>query len=540
MSKLTMYTNGTILTMDKDNSVAEAVVAKDDRIVFVGTKKDALNYLKDENESKVFDLQGHTMIPGFIDPHSHFSRVGVDAVSRVALNSPPVGTVTSIEDLLNKLREKAKKAKPGEWIIGIGYDDTLLKEQRHPTRKELDSVSTTNPVWVTHISNHMGSANGMALAISGVDESTPDPEGGVLRRDEDGMLNGVIEESALFLIRKYLPDVSQFIPDAIRAANELYLKVGVTTANDGGVGGILGDRADLCDYLKITDDIQKVRLVLQVWYTRMDEYNSLKFKTDKIRIQGGKLLSDGSLQGYTGYLTKPYHTMAHDDKDYRGYPRFPREKLCQVVKDIHARGLQVYVHCNGDAAIDDVLYAFEQAQKEMPREDCRHVCIHCQTAREDQLDKMTELGVIPSFFVPHVYYWGDRHRNIFLGEERASNLDPCRSALKRDIPFTLHCDAPVVPQNPLLTIWTAVNRVTAEGDPLGADIQSVSPQDALRAYTINCAHQFFLEKEIGSLEPGKLADFTILDNNPLTCEPMMIKDIQVLQTIVGGDVLYIK
>lgn len=540
MKNIRIYLNGFIITMDAKNTIAEALVTQGDKILFVGTKQEALNLVKDDVNSKIIDLQGHTMIPGFVDSHSHFSRAGVDAVSRVALNSPPVGNVDSVSALLQVLQKKAETVAPNEWIIGIGYDDTLLKEQRHPTRQELDTVSATNPIWITQVSNHMGVANSAALHLAGVDESTPNPEGGVLHRDTDGKLNGLIEESAMFLIRKHLPDVSPSIPAAIEAANNIYLQVGVTTANEGGVGGILGDRADFCDYLKITDKIQKVRLILNAYYTRVDECDAMHFLSDKISIQGTKLLADGSIQGYTGYLSKPYHTAHQGDTTYCGYPWQSREKLCKTIDSLHSKGLQCYIHCNGDAAIDDVLYAFEQAQQHHPRTDCRHVLVHCQMAREDQLDKMKALGIIPSFFVPHVYYWGDRHRHIFLGEERASNLDPCRWALERNIPFTLHCDTPVVPQNPLLTIWSAVNRVTSSGMPLGADQQSISPLEALRAYTINAAHQFFLENKLGSLEAEKLADMVILDENPLACDSMHIKDIQVLETIVGGESVFVK
>lgn len=533
-----LYFNGTIVTLDANNTIADALVTQNDKIIFVGEKNAAMQFI--QNSTQFIDLQGKTLIPGFVDAHSHFSRAGVELVTRISLNSPPVGFVTSISELLQKIADKVAVTKPGEWIIGTGYDDTLLKEQRHPTRQELDSVSTDHPIWITHISNHFGVANSYALQLAQIDEDTPDPEGGVLRHTSDGQLDGVFEETAMFLIRKYLPDISDQIPVAIEAANQLYMRVGVTTANEGGVGGIIGDRADLSDYMKVSDKEQKIRLVLNAHYSRVEEAKKVTFKTSKIYLQGAKILADGSIQGYTGYLSKPYYTAFQGNDNYYGYPCQSREHLCKLISDLQKQDVQCYIHCNGDASIDDVLYAFEEAQKSTPKNNCRHVIVHCQMAREDQLNKMKKLNIIPSFFVSHIYYWGYRHRHVFLGEERAKNLNPCRWAIERQMPFTLHCDTPVVPQNPLLTIWTAVNRLTASGEPLGADIQSISPLEALKAYTINAAYQFFMEDKIGSLEVGKSADLVILDDNPLSCPPMHIKDIQVLETIVGGETVYKK
>lgn len=531
-----IYMNGPILTMNARNTIAEALVTSQDRIVFVGELNKAMEMIS-EQDTKV-DLKGCTMLPGFIDGHSHFSRAGVEQISRIALHSPPVGSIDSITSLMQKIAQKAQVTPSGQWILGVGYDDTLLKEQRHPTRQELDQISASHPIWLTHISNHMGVANSTALKLANIDESTPNPEGGILRCDPDGFLNGIIEENGMFLIRPLLPDVTPLIPAAIEAANQLYLKAGITTANEGGVGGILGDRADFSDYLKITNEQQKIRLVLNAYYTRVKEYHDMQFLTDKIMLQGVKLLADGSIQGYTGYLSQPYHTAFQGNSAYCGYPWQSRAQLTQHIVDLHSQGLQCFVHCNGDAAIADALYAFQQAQAKIPRKDCRHVLVHCQMVREDQLEQMRELGVIPSFFVPHVYYWGDRHRTLFLGEERAAQLNPCRWAQMRQMPFTLHCDTPVVPQNPLLAIWCAVNRLTASGAPLGTEQQSISPLDALKACTVHAAYQFFLEDKLGTLESGKLADFVILDKNPLTIAPMEIKDIQVKATIVGGQCLY--
>jgi hypothetical protein len=259
--------------------------------------------------------------------------------------------------------------------------------------------------------------------------------------------------------------------------------------------------------------------------------------TNRVRVGAIKLGQDGSLQGYTGYLTEPYHLQPAGKEAYRGYALRTRGELVTMVKKFHSGGWQVAIHGNGDAAIDDILHAFAEAQRASPRADARHRIEHCQTPREDQLDRMAELGIAPSFFVGHVYYWGDRHRDIFLGPERAARISPLHSAARRGLRFTVHNDTPVTPVDPLLLVWTAVNRVTREGKVLGAE-QRIAVLDALRSVTSDAAWQNFEERTKGSIEPGKLADFVILAVNPLTADPMTLRDIAVVETIVAGRSVY--
>jgi predicted amidohydrolase YtcJ len=225
-----------------------------------------------------------------------------------------------------------------------------------------------------------------------------------------------------------------------------------------------------------------------------------------------------------------------DDPAYRGYPRFAREDLISEVERLHTAGWQVAVHGNGDAAIDDILDAFESAQRKHPREDTRHIIIHAQMARDDQLDRMRALGVIPSFFSLHTYYWGDRHRDLFMGPERAARMSPARSAVDRGMRFTIHCDSPVVPMEPLRLVWSAVNRRSASGAEIGPT-QRITPMQALRAVTIDAAYQHFEDADKGSLEPGKLADLVVLSRSPLE-NPATIDQIEVVETIVGGETVW--
>ena len=248
------------------------------------------------------------------------------------------------------------------------------------------------------------------------------------------------------------------------------------------------------------------------------------FGDEYLKLGAIKIIQDGSNQGYTGHFTEPYHTPFKGDPDYRGYPRRSREDLTTMVKELHEAGYQIAIHANGDAGIDDVLHAFREAQRDFPREDARHRIEHCQMVRKDQLDAIAELNLSPSFFVGHVYYWGDRHRDIFMGPERAAGISALRSSIDRGIRFTVHDDTPVIPVNPLQLVWVGVNRLTKTDQVLGPD-ERITPLEALRTVTIDAAWQNFEEDIKGSIAPGKLADLVSLDGNPLTVDPTAIREL---------------
>ena len=514
-----IYQNGIVLTMDKDGRRVEAFATAGDRIIATGTRDELMKLATPR--TVIINLFGKTMVPGFYAAHDHFPSVGHLGLHTADLNSPPIGKIETIAQLQATLRARVGSG----WITGRGYDDTLLKERRHPTREDLDAVSKDRPIWIVHVSGHLGVANSKALEIAGITRDTPKPAGGVIRHDAKGEPNGVFEES-LGLITKHLPGYTRAQNiEATAAASAIYLKQGVTTAiiAGGDINSIAAlKRAEQSGALKIR--VRSMRFMNGDNPPRPNESAGL------VSIGGVKMQQDGSLQGLTGYLTLPYSI---GDPKFRGYPLRSREKLAALLLTAHKAGLQVAIHGNGDAAIDDILFAFEQAQKAFPRPDARHRIEHCQTVREDQLDKMKALGVTPSFFVGHVYYWGDRHRDLFLGPERAARISPLASALRRGIRFTLHDDTPVTPVNPLLLVWGAVNRQTRDGKVLGAD-QRIGVLDALRAVTSEAAWQNFEEKEKGSIEAGKLADFAILSDNPLTVSAAKLREIQVTETIIGG------
>ena len=533
-----LVTGGPILTMDAQNSVVESVALEGNKIVAAGTRSQIQAHITENTEW--IDLKGNTMIPGLIDPHGHFPYSGVFALYRVDLSSPPIGNCRRLSQVFERIADRVGKTSKGNWVLGVCFDDTQIEEQRFPTREELDAISSDHPIFITHMCGHNGVANGMALALAGVTKDTPQPQGGHIQKDPvTGEPNGILEESSAMGIcdREVMALPRSIFHETLDWSANEYAAQGITTAQNA-----MCDRNLLelfCEEAALGHP--KIRVVgLPVAETEPDIAEGRIDITvpDRLRTFFGprKLFSDGSIQIFTAFMSKPYHTSFRGDADHRGYPTYPREELVEHVCRLHEADHQIHIHANGDAACDDVLHAFEIAQDRYSRTDHRHTIIHAQTLRSDQLDKMVELGVTASFFTYHVYVWGDRHREIFLGPERAERISPAAEAKSKNIRFTIHNDTPVTPMRPLPLIWCAVNRLTSSGQVLGTD-QKLSVMDALRAHTIDAAWQIGLEDEIGSIEPGKRADLTILEKNPLD-HPEMIKDIGVTATVCDGKVIH--
>ncbi|KAB7707365.1 amidohydrolase family protein [Bacillus aerolatus] len=540
----TVYVNGKIITMDADSSSAEAVAVKEGKIIAVGKSKDIRQLAG--RSTKTVDLKGKVMLPGLIDAHSHFPSSGLVGAVYVDLNSPPVGSIEKIQDIIDVLTERSQKTTEGEWILGRGYDQTLIKEKRHPTRDDLDQVSTKHPIFLTHTSGHLAVANSAALKLAGITKDTPNPDGGTIWKDrETGEPTGVLEEGAMTLVSKHVPPASfEQNVEAVKEAVKQYTAAGVTTSIIAS-----GSKESLINLQKYSKQgILPLRITTMGTGGGLGDVSASPgevggfitgFGNDMLKLGAVKMWQDGSIQGYTGYLSKPYHVPPGDDPDYRGHPLQSREKLAERVTELHKNGYQVAIHGNGDAAIDDILYAFRKAQEAFPRKDARHRIEHAQMAREDQLDEMKELGITPSFYVSHTFFWGDQHWETFMGPERAARMSPLNSAVKRGIRFSIHLDTPVTPMSPLQGVWSAVNRTARSGEVIGPE-QRVTRMEALRAVTIDAAWQNFEENIKGSIEQGKYADFVILEENPLTVDPMKIKDINILETIINGDTVYKK
>jgi predicted amidohydrolase YtcJ len=541
-----IYLNGQVITLSDSQPQTEAVATLGDKIVAVGPTAAIRELIGPK--TKVEDLNGKTLIPGLNEPHNHFGMYGPATLHSVNLQSPPLGSIGNMSDLISALRRKAEENQGGEWVTGRGYDDTLIAEKRHPTRHDLDKASSEQPIVISHVSGHFSVANTKALEMAGVTKDTPQPVGGVIRKDfKTNDPDGVLEEMpAQMLVARLIPALTmEQRLKGLALASEHYLRQGVTSCSDAGVNfpGVGSSREIVAYQEALKRGILPLRITMMVGvhFLLGAEGRNPSFLTgfgnDRLKIGPAKIIVDGSIQGYTGWLSRPYHVPFQGDRDFRGYPVTPPGNLNPLIMAAHQAGFQIAAHGNGDAAIDAILNAYQLAQEKYPRAEARHRIEHCQTAREDQLDRMAELGVSPSFFVSHTFYWGDRHKNIFLGPDRAKRISPLKSALKRGIKFSLHSDCPVTPVSPLFCVFAAVNRLTRSGEVLGPEFR-LTPEEALRAVTADAAWQTFDEKIKGSIEVGKLADFTILAENPLTISAESIKDIQVEEVIIGGQSVF--
>lgn len=524
--------------MDVGKGIPEAVAVAAGRIIAVGSKDDVLA-LRGPGTQMV-DLAGRALLPGFVDGHGHLAKVASDLRS-ANLAAPPVGEVVDIESLLETLRHfiRERVIPPGEWVLGRGYDNGLLAEGRHPTRDDLDQVSKEHPIRLVHVSGHLATANSLALAMAGVDAESADPPGGVIRR-RAGQLepDGVLEESAIGLVGGLIPlpsDDDQML--ALDEAQRIYAASGITTGQEGAM---FPDEQSLFERAAAEG-----RLVIDVagyafWSqaSAMLEGREIGRYAGRYKNAGMKLMLDGSPQGKTAWLTRPYHVIPEGQPaDYRGYPAMPDEQAAGLVDKAFARGWPVISHCNGDASADQLIAAVRAASVAHPGADRRTVMIHAQTVREDQLDAMAELRILPSFFASHVYYWGDFHRDSVLGPERAARISPMRSAQRRGLRFNLHNDSPVVPPDILRLVWSAAARRTRSNQVLG-DEQAISVLDALRAVTIEAAYAHFEEESKGSIAPGKLADLVMLSADPTAVELEEIQSISVEATLKEGVVIH--
>lgn len=536
----TIYVGGDIITVNDTNLTTEAIAIKNGRILAVG-KKSKLMALRDAR-TQVINLEGKTMIPGFIDGHGHVFNTGIQALSANLLSAPD-GNVNDISALQKELSSWA--AKPGNSkhgiILGFGYDDSQLKEQRHPTRQELDEVSKDLPVLIVHQSGHLATLNTKALELAGLTAKSIDPDGGKIRRENDGKTpNGVLEETAFFgsllpLMAKLNPKENEII---FKAGMDLYASFGYTTAQEGRASASavktmynLAQREKLPIDVAAYPDIQVAQEVI------VPPYYSKKY-SNGFRVAGAKLSLDGSPQGKTAWLTKPYLVPpAGQEKGYKGYPSMSDKKAAEYIELAQRNGWQLLTHVNGDAAIDQLLDGIEASEKKHGIPDRGFIAIHAQTARKDQIERFKQLGVFPSFFPMHTFYWGDWHMDSVLGKSRADNISPTGWARDLGMIYTSHHDSPVALPNSMRVYSATVNRVSRSGRILGPQ-QRVSALDGLKSQTLWAATQYKEEKNKGSLEVGKLADLVILSENPLKVKTDMLADIKVLETIKEGKTIY--
>lgn len=534
-----VFTGGPILTIDDAMPTAEAVAVRNGVIVAVGSL-DAARAAAGRG-ARTVNLDGRTLLPGFFDPHGHVAMVGLQARYANLLPAPD-GQGDDIPALQRITRDwmNAHEAlvRDTQLVIGFGYDDSQLKEHRHPTGEELDAISDAVPILFLHQSGHLGAANGAALAAAGVTASTPDPDGGAFRRkDGSQQPNGVMEETALFAVMGALfarLDLQANL-EMIREGARFYSSFGYTTAQDGRSStdtcrmiAMLAERGELpIDILSFPDILTSTDVMATPLYRR-------KY-VGKYRIGGVKLTLDGSPQGKTAWLSQPYYVPPEGKPaSYRGYPAVTEQQALDAVELAFRNDWQIEVHANGDAAIDLLIGAVREATVKHGAKDRRPVLIHGQTTRMDQLDDLKTLGVVPSLFPMHTFYWGDYHRDSVLGPRRAEIISPCHSVLRRGMRFTTHHDAPVANPDSMRVLSATVTRRTRSGDILGAD-ECVPVDIALKAMTLWAAWQHYEDDRKGSLAVGKLADLALLDANPLTIDPDRLAGIKVQAAYKEGE-----
>jgi predicted amidohydrolase YtcJ len=545
----TLYYGGPILTMEDTIPQVEALAVKDGKILFAGTKKEAMKYVG-SNTNEV-NLENKTLMPGFIDVHSHItSRAGMSQA--VDLSPSPYGKVNSIADLQTTLRDYISKHQLDATtpVLGNGYDDAIMTEHRHPTREELDAVSSSNPIIVIHASGHASVINTAMFKLLQIPEDVKDPQGGHYGRNpKTNRLNGKLEENASFTalmkLTALLPkppetdSLSQSMKDFLAAQDE-WFSYGQTTVCDGrtmGVGLTLLREAAAKKLIKADvvyfPDFEANK---KEWQSFLPHY--MKYE-NRLKFGGFKFSDDGSPQGKTAWLTQPYLVPPEgQSKDYKGFPIFTDEVLYADLKTIFSKNITAQLHVNGDAAIDQALRVIEKLKQEgIYKPELRATLIHVQNSRPEHIAKIKEIGVIPSYFSAHTYLWGDWHYNSVFGPERAAFISPAKAAKDAGITFTIHHDAPVTPPDLITGVYAAVNRITRSGRVLGPD-QRISVIDALKAITINAAYQYQEEDIKGSLKVGKIADLVLLNKDPLTIDPKELRSIQVQETIKNGKTVF--
>ena len=542
MSKILLY-NGEVITVNAKNEMAQAVLIEGNKIRFVGSTREALG-LCDESTRKI-DVGGNTVLPGFIETHIHTaSRL----VLTKGIDLSKKSGITGIADLLRRIGEHVAGLKKGEWLLchGLTFED--LEERRWPTRWELDGVSPENPVAITHSSGHTGLYNTKALELCHVLDGQLDYPAEHVVRDEEGVPNGVLKEVAHFkilnVIDRFNPVTEEKLVETLADASKLMNSVGITTAHDAGATGAMTIRA-------MQKAVKAGRLTCRMYpmlFTLMGKDLNIEFVNAQIqsgfvtgfgdeymKIGPVKIMVDGSGASGTCATRQP---MSHNHKTMP--PSMTQQEVDDIVVRAHRAGFQITAHCIGDKGVEMILDAYEKAQREFPREDCRHRIEHCMIAEPDLLERIRKLKVIPTFNPAFINLWGVSF-NKYYGGSRRSYLIPMRSAIDAGIVCTAASDWECIPDmRPIQGIASAVDRtVYATGEKV-AENQAISLMEAIRCYTYNAAYAGFDENVKGSLEAGKLADVVVLDGKITLKTPREISRMSVERTIFDGRIVYEK
>lgn len=540
-SSSTVYFNGDIITMEgEETNYVEAIVVKDGLIAFTGSKDEAMKVAGEGGT--MTDLEGKTLLPGFLDAHSHYIN-SLLVANQCKLYAPPSGPGKDVPSIIGALKQFAdeRKIPKGEMIIGYGYDDNVMPNGVLLNRDDLDRAFPENPVRIDHVSMHGAVMNSLALNKYGITAETKTPPGGVIvRKPGTQEPHGLIMETAFLpVLEKAEPMSTEQEIEWTKAGQMLYAEAGITTAHEGAshlaqiqsikrASEAGANIIDVIAYPFITDLDNILKVVpLADWnkYTR------------GYKIGGVKITIDGSPQGRTAYFSTPYLTGGPGgEKNWKGELTFPQETVNQMVKKVYDMNVPLTLHCNGDGSIDAFLKAYEFARAGDYSKPWNVTTIHTQFMRKDHIPKFVEFQVRPSFYTLHTYYFYEAHVKN-RGKEQAQYISPMRDAINAGLKPTNHTDFVVAPLDQMMMLWSAVNRISREGALVGSD-QRISAYEALQAMTINVAAQYDEAESKGSIKPGKRADLVILDKNPLKIDAMNIKDIKVVETIKDGKSIY--
>ncbi|NMP23095.1 amidohydrolase [Sulfobacillus harzensis] len=528
MQKQRLIVAGSVMSPRSAESLGNAVLVRDGRIVAIGQQKD----FNTCSGVDILDMGEAHLFPGFVESHAHLWWMGQ---LETQIDCGPSQN-HSVKDILQRVSEVAHRLPPGTWIQGHHWDDSLLAEGRPPTAEELTRAAPHHPVFLMHNSGHLAVANREAFEIAGIDNRTDIP--GIVH-DGQGKLTGLLLEAmALESVSRHIPPPSQNeMMEQIRVATELCHRQGVTSCTDMALG--LGGQESSVESIWRAYQAAEATGALGVrttCYVRIASPNTFippDPPTPFLTMNGVKLFSDGSIQGHTARLKEGYW----DQPEEQGMLVQSQEELESMIHRYHTQGLQIAIHANGDQAIETVIAAYYHALGLEGWSHRRHRIEHVQLAHPSDIRAMARVGILPNFFIGHVYHWGDRHRDKFLGPHRAQDLDPLNTAYRQGIRFALHSDAPVTPINPLGSIATAVTRLTQGGQVLGPE-QRIPLSAAWQAYTIDAAYLGLREHLVGDIKEGLWADFAVLSENPLIQGPDVLGRTNVLRTLVAGETVW--
>jgi len=528
-----VFINGEVITVDQKNTVTEAVAVKDNRIIFVGLNSEVNSFIGEK--TSVIDLQGKTLLPGFIDSHIHLTYYGLN---QLAINCK-AEHIDSIKVLLDDLKKKSLETPKGEWIRAFGFNETAVKEMRYPTIDELNSISVEHPIMISRTCNHISVLNSKALELAQINQNTPDPDGGVIERDLEGKLTGKLIEAA----NMEMSDVARHTEDeqrqAVKIASDHFIASGLTSVHDAG-----GQGPDSFRILQQAVKSRDIRVRVYAMICQINNSQEFVHKMmesgvvtgtgdERFKVGPAKMFTDGSSTGPTIATRKPYDS---DPNNY-GILYQSEEEIYEVLGEAHKKGYQLTVHAQGDKAIEMYLNCVEKAIEESPRTNHRHRIEHAGISSPDLQERMKKLGIIPIPNPPFPYEFGEIYVRHY--GDRVQHMYAARDYIDQGIIAAGGSDAPVTDINPLLGIHVAVNRKSQSGMDIGSS-QCISVMEAIKLYTWNGAYASFEEDIKGSIEVGKLADLVVLNDSILNVSPDQIKDLKVEKTMIDGEIIYSK